>query len=118
MASRIRSGDNVVILTGKDRGKTGRVRQVLPKESRVIVEGVNIVKRHTKARGPGQPGGIIEKEAPLHISNVAIADPSSGKPPSQEVIQKIQQESAKINTADFQAAATRVNTWVQQECGH
>jgi large subunit ribosomal protein L24 len=80
MASRIRSGDNIVVLTGKDRGKTGKVRQVLPKESRVIVEGVNIVKRHTKARGPGQPGGIIEKEAALHISNVAIADPSTGKP--------------------------------------
>ena len=80
MASRIRQGDNVVILSGKDRGKTGKVRTVLPKEDRVVVEGVNIVKRHTKARGPGQPGGIIEKEAPLHISNVAIADPSTGKP--------------------------------------
>src|SRR5262245_65549761 len=80
MAARIRSGDTVVILTGKDRGKSGKVRQVLPRENRVIVEGLNIVKRHTKARGPGQPGGIIEKEAALHISNVAIADPSTGKP--------------------------------------
>jgi large subunit ribosomal protein L24 len=80
VAARIRSGDSVVVLTGKDRGKTGKVRTVLPKEGRVIVEGVNIVKRHTKARGPGQPGGIIEKEASLHISNVAIADPSTGKP--------------------------------------
>src|SRR5436190_20125413 len=80
MSSRIRSGDTIVVLAGKDRGKTGKVRTVLPKESRVIIEGVNIVKRHTKARGPGQPGGIIEKEAPLHISNVAIADPSTGKP--------------------------------------
>ena len=80
MAARIRSGDSVVVLTGKDRGKTGKVRTVLPKEGRVIVEGLNIVKRHTKARGPGQPGGIIEKEAPLHISNVAVVDPESGKP--------------------------------------
>jgi large subunit ribosomal protein L24 len=80
VAARIRSGDSVVILTGKDRGKTGKVRAVLPKEGRLIVEGLNIVKRHTKARGPGQPGGIIEKEAPLHMSNVAIADPSTGKP--------------------------------------
>src|SRR5215471_14175716 len=80
MAARIRSGDTVVILTGKDRGKSGKVRSVLPKENRVIVEGLNIVKRHTKARGPGQPGGIIEKEAPLHLSNVAIADPRDGKP--------------------------------------
>jgi len=80
MAARIRSGDTVVILTGKDRGKSGKVRSVLPKERRVVVEGLNIVKRHTKARGPGQPGGIIEKEAPLHVSNVAIADPRDGKP--------------------------------------
>lgn len=70
----------MVILSGKDRGKSGKVRQVLPKESRVYVEGLNIVKRHTKARGPGQPGGILEKEAALHISNVAIADPQGGKP--------------------------------------
>ena len=80
MSARIRSGDTVVVLTGKDRGKSGRVRQVIPKESRVVVEGLNLVKRHTKARGPGQPGGIIEKEAPLHVSNVAIADPATGKP--------------------------------------
>lgn len=80
MAARIRSGDTVVVLSGKDRGKSGKVRQVLPKENRVVVEGLNIVKRHTKARGPGQPGGIIEKEAALHLSNVAIADPRDGKP--------------------------------------
>ena len=80
MAARIRSGDTVVILTGKDRGKSGKVRSVLVKENRVIVEGLNLVKRHTKARGPGQPGGIIEKEASLHASNVAIADPRDGKP--------------------------------------
>src|SRR5204863_9357648 len=89
--------DNVVILTGKDRGKTGRVRQVLPKESRVIVEGVNIVKRHTKARGPGQPGGIIEKEAALHISDVAIADPSSGKP--TRVGFRIEDDGTKVRVA-------------------
>ena len=80
MAARIRSGDSVVILTGKDRGKSGKIRSVLPKENRVVVEGLNLVKRHTKARGPGQPGGIIEKEAALHVSNVAIADPRDGKP--------------------------------------
>ena len=80
MASRIRTGDSSVVLTGKDRGKSGKVRQILPKEGRVIVEGVNIVKRHTKARGPGQPGGIIEKEATIHISNLAHIDPASQKP--------------------------------------
>jgi large subunit ribosomal protein L24 len=80
MAARIRSGDTVVVLAGKDRGKSGKVRSVSPREDRVVVEGLNLVKRHTKARGPGQPGGIIEKEAALHVSNVAIADPRDGKP--------------------------------------
>ena len=97
MAARIRSGDSVVVLTGKDRGKTGKVRTVLPKENRVIVEGLNIVKRHTKARGPGQPGGIIEKEAPLHISNVAIADPSTGKP--TRVGFRIEEDGSKVRVA-------------------
>jgi len=80
VSARIRWGDTVVILSGKDRGKSGKVREVRPKENRVVVEGLNIVKRHTKARGPGQPGGIIEKEAALHLSNVAVADPRDGKP--------------------------------------
>ena len=80
MAARIRSGDTVIVLAGKDRGKSGKVRTVIPDENRVIVEGLNLVKRHQKARGPGQPGGIIEKEAALHVSNVAIADPRGGKP--------------------------------------
>ena len=80
MAARIRSGDTVVILCGKDRGKSGKIRSVMPAEDRVVVEGLNLVKRHTKARGPGQPGGIIEKEAALHVSNVGIADPRDGKP--------------------------------------
>jgi len=80
VAAKIRTGDTVVVLRGKDRGKSGRVRQVMPSESRLYVEGLNIVKRHQKARGPGQPGGIIEKEAPLHVSKVAIVDPKDGKP--------------------------------------
>lgn len=80
MARRIKRDDTVVILAGKDKGKSGKVRQVLTKENRVVVEGINLVKRHQKARGPGQPGGIIEKEAPLHVSNVAIADPANGSP--------------------------------------
>ena len=97
MASRIRAGDNIVVLTGKDRGKSGKVRQVLPKEGRVIVEGVNIVKRHTKARGPGQPGGIIEKEAALHLSNVAIADPANGKP--TRVAFRVEADGSKVRVA-------------------
>jgi large subunit ribosomal protein L24 len=97
VASRIRSGDTVVVLSGKDKGKSGKVREVLPKEDRVIVEGINLVKRHTKARGPGQPGGIIEKEAALHVSNVAIADPSTGKP--TRVGFRVEADGTKVRVA-------------------
>ncbi|MEN2979897.1 50S ribosomal protein L24 [Tistrella bauzanensis] len=79
MAAKIKKGDNVVVLTGRDKGKAGTVTQVLPKEDRVYVQGVNLVKRHTAPK-PGSPGGILEKEAALHLSNVAIADPKDGKP--------------------------------------
>ncbi|MFD2715959.1 50S ribosomal protein L24 [Tistrella mobilis] len=79
MAAKIKKGDNVVVLTGRDKGKAGTVAQVLPKENRVVVQGVNLVKRHTAPK-PGNPGGIVEKEASLHLSNVAIADPKDGKP--------------------------------------
>ena len=74
---KIKRGDEVVVRTGKDKGKTGSVRRVLRKEERVIVEGVNMIKRHTRP-SQTQPGGIIEREAPIHISNVALADPRDG----------------------------------------
>jgi large subunit ribosomal protein L24 len=76
---KIKKGDKVVVITGKDKGKTGEVLRVLPKDSRVLVQGVNMVKRHTKP-AMGQTGGIVEKEATLHISNVAHIDPKSDKP--------------------------------------
>ena len=79
MAARIKKGDRVVVLAGKDKGKTGDVLQVYPKQSRVIVSGVNMVKRHT-APSQMNAGGIVEKEASLHVSNVAHADPNDGKP--------------------------------------
>lgn len=69
---RIRQDDTVQILTGKDRGKRGQVRDVLPERGRVIVQGVNIVKKHLRARQLGTQAGIVEVEAPLHISNVAV----------------------------------------------
>jgi large subunit ribosomal protein L24 len=78
MAAKIKKGDRVVILAGKDKGKAGEVLRVFPKESRVIVSGVNMVKRHT-APSQMNAGGIVEKEAPLHVSNVAHADPKDGK---------------------------------------
>ena len=79
MAAKIKKGDRVVVLAGKDKGKTGDVLQVYPKESRVIVSGVNIVKRHT-APSQMNAGGIVEKEAPIHVSNVSHLDPSDRKP--------------------------------------
>ena len=76
---KIRKGDKVIVITGRDRGKSGEVLQVLPKEDRVVVRGVNVVKRHTR---PSQvsAGGIVEKEASIHVSNVAHLDPASNKP--------------------------------------
>ena len=76
---KIKKGDNVVVVSGRDKGRTGEVLRVFPSEGRVLVQGVNIAKRHTKPR-MGEPGGILEKELPLHISNVAHIDPASGKP--------------------------------------
>ena len=79
MAAKIKKGDRVVILTGKDKGKTGNVTRVWPKECRVLVEGINIVQRHTRPTQLDPQGGIKNKEAPLHLSNVAIVD-ANGKP--------------------------------------
>lgn len=80
MAARIRKGDTVVVITGTDKGKQGEVLRVLPKDDRAVVRGVNIAKKHTKASGMGKPGGIIEQEATIHLSNVMLLDPKSGKP--------------------------------------
>ena len=79
MAAKVKKGDRVVITTGRNKGVTGEVLKVLPAENRVVVQGVNVVKRHQK---PGQmdPGGIKTFEAPIHVSNVAIMDPRDGKP--------------------------------------
>ena len=79
-AAKIRKGDRVVVLTGKDKGKTGEVIQSMPKEMKVVVSGVNVHARHRKPSQVNPQGGIERKEAPLHVSKVAIADPKSGKP--------------------------------------
>jgi large subunit ribosomal protein L24 len=78
MAARIRKGDKVVVLSGRDRGRTGEVIEVRPAEGRALVRGVNMVKRHQK-QSAQQEGGIISKEAPIHLSNIAYADPKDGK---------------------------------------
>ncbi|WP_448213239.1 50S ribosomal protein L24 [Colwellia sp. MEBiC06753] len=80
MAHKIRRDDEVIVLAGKDKGKTGKVTKVLVEDSKVFVEGVNLVKKHQKPVPQlQQPGGIIEKEAPIHVSNVAIVNPKTGK---------------------------------------
>jgi large subunit ribosomal protein L24 len=79
MAAKIRKGDRVVLLTGKDKGRTGQVAKVLPKESRVFVTGLNVVRRHTRPSQGDPQGGIKTREASLHLSNVAIVD-SKGNP--------------------------------------
>jgi large subunit ribosomal protein L24 len=76
---KIKKGDHVVIITGKDKGKKGEVLKVMPEENRVIVKGVAMVRRHQR-QTPSQEGGIIAKEAPIHISNLALEDPKDGKP--------------------------------------
>ncbi len=79
MAAKIKKGDNVVVLAGRDKGKTGEVIKVMPAENRVVVSGVNVVKRHTRPT-QADAGGIKEKEAAIHVSNVAVADPKTGEP--------------------------------------
>jgi large subunit ribosomal protein L24 len=93
---KIKKGDKVVVITGRDKGKRGEVLRVLREESRVVVQGVHIVKRHTRPSG-GNPGGIIEKEATIHISNVAHVDPTSGKP--TRVGYKLLDDGRKVRVA-------------------
>ena len=82
---RVKTDDQVVVISGKDRGKTGRVLRTEPKKRRVYVEGLNIIKRHERPRSTGDmatanPGGIVEKEGPIHVSNVMLLDPKDNKP--------------------------------------
>ena len=80
MAAKIKKGDKVVVLTGKDKGRSGQVLKVLPEENRVVVEGIAVVQRHTRPSQADPQGGIKRKEAAIHISNVAVADPKTGAP--------------------------------------
>jgi large subunit ribosomal protein L24 len=79
MAQRIRKGDNVIVITGRDRGKTGEVLSVHPADGRAVVRGINVVRRHQR-QTPNQQGGIITKEMPIHLSNISLVDQASGKP--------------------------------------
>jgi large subunit ribosomal protein L24 len=79
MAAKIRKGDKVVVITGRDKGRTGEVIEVRPAASRALVRGINMVKRHQK-QSATQEGGVISKESSIHLSNLALADPKDGKP--------------------------------------
>ena len=96
MAAKIRKGDKVVVLTGRDKGRTGEVIEVRPAESRALVRGVNVVKRHHRQTAQ-QEGGIISKESPIHLSNIAVADPKGGKP--TRVGFKVMTDGRKVRVA-------------------
>jgi large subunit ribosomal protein L24 len=97
MAARIRKGDQVVVITGADRGKRGEVLSVLPKENRALVRGVNVAKHHVKPRGMGEQGGIIPKEASIHLSNIALLDPKTDAP--TRVGFRVLENGAKVRVA-------------------
>jgi large subunit ribosomal protein L24 len=79
MAARIKKGDKVLVISGSSKGTRGEVLRVIPKEDRAVVQGVAVAKIHTKPKGMGQPGGIVEREAAVHLSNLALIDPSTDK---------------------------------------
>jgi large subunit ribosomal protein L24 len=96
MAAKIRKGDKVIVLTGRDKGRTGEVVSVDPSAARALVRGVNLVKRHQR-QSAQQEGGIISKELPVHLSNIAIADPKDGKP--TRIGFKIHADGRKVRVA-------------------
>jgi large subunit ribosomal protein L24 len=93
---KIRKGDKVVVLAGKDKGRTGEVLSVQPKEDKALVRGVNMIRRHQK-QSQTQEGGILTKEAPIHLSNLALTDPKDGKP--TRVGFQIQKDGTKVRVA-------------------
>ena len=80
MAARIRKGDTVMVIAGADKNRRGEVLRVLPRLDRAVVQGINMATKHTKPQGMGQPGGIVEEEATIHLSNLKLIDPKSDKP--------------------------------------
>jgi len=97
MAAKIRKGDRVQVLAGRDKGRQGEVIRVVPAEGRAFVQGVNLVKRHQKPQGMSRPGGIVEKEASIDLSNLALLDPKSGKP--TRVGFKVLEDGKKVRVA-------------------
>ncbi len=98
----VKTGDTVVVIAGKDKGKQGKIKAAMPEKNRVVVEGVNMVKRHTKPTQKNPKGGIISKEAPIHVSNVMILDPETKKPTR---IKKVQQPDGSYVRAAVKSGA-------------
>ncbi|MBT8389198.1 MAG: 50S ribosomal protein L24 [Altererythrobacter sp.] len=96
-AAKIKKGDSVVVLSGKDKGKTGTVTQVMPKEGKVVVEGMNVATHHRKPSQANPQGGIERREAPMHMSKVAVADPKDGKP--TRVRFDVKKDGSKVRVA-------------------
>ncbi|MBD1545821.1 50S ribosomal protein L24 [Roseibium aggregatum] len=96
MAAKIKSGDTVIVLTGRDKGKTGEVIKMMPDDNKALVRGVNMVRRHQR-QTQTQEGGIIAKEAPIHLSNIAIVDPQDGK--ATRVGFKVREDGTKVRVA-------------------
>jgi large subunit ribosomal protein L24 len=97
MAARIKKGDKVIVIAGAAKGSQGEVLRVLPKEDRAVVQGIAMAKRHTKPKGVGQPGGIVEREAAVHLSNLALIDPESNK--ATRVGFKVLDDGRKVRVA-------------------
>ena len=104
MAAKIRKGDKVVVLTGRDKGRTGEVIEVRPSQGRALVRGVNMVKRHQK-QSATQEGGIVSKEGTIHLSNIAVADPKDGKP--TRIGWKTQKDGTRVRVA--KRSGTEIN---------
>ncbi|WP_420877580.1 50S ribosomal protein L24 [Rhodothalassium salexigens] len=97
MASKFKTGDRVIVLAGRDKGKRGQITKMLPKEERAVVSGVNVVKRHRKPSQAAPQGGIDEMEAPIHLSNLALEDPKDGN--ATRVGFKFQDDGRKVRVA-------------------
>lgn len=93
----VRKGDQVVVIAGKDKGKKGQILEAYPSEGRVLVEGVNMIKRHTRPNQAHPQGGVVEREAPIHASNVMVVDPKSGEP--TRTGKKILKDGTKVRYA-------------------
>jgi large subunit ribosomal protein L24 len=97
MAARIKKGDTVLVISGAERGRRGEVLRVLPSENRAVVQGVAVAKKHTKPTGMGNPGGIVNEEASVHLSNLKLVDPKSDQP--TKVGFRILEDGRKVRVA-------------------